>query len=429
MKDACGSGVSVTSIAADGSLRPYIIAPNRAAPIDCFYVYPTVSNQVGQNATKAADPEINAIALYQASRFREQCRVFVPIYRQVPLVGIFAGGFNEAARDVAYSDVVEAWNEYLATDNDGRGVVLIGHSQGTGMLRRLVREEIDRSPKQRRLLVSALLLGGNVLVEQGSDRGGDFENVPLCTEEAQVGCVIAFSTFMGDPPPDAAFGRPPEGTDFLTGEPVEPGVEVACVNPASIAANAESPADSLVPTEPFPTGLISLGILQLYGGFPPSAATTWVQPQDHYTGRCERTADGAHVLQIHPVAGARHLNASPDSTWGLHLVDVNGALGNLQDAVAAQTRAYLDPPKPRLKLRLRCAAGAVKARVAGADRKLVRRVMFRLRGAKLATDAAAPFSVRVGRQDLGANRAKLVAKAKLDDRRTAKLTKTLHPCA
>ena len=177
------------------------------------------------------------------------------------------------------------------------------------MLRKLVREEIDKSPKERRLLVSALLLGGNVLVEQGSDRGGDFEHIPICTGDAQPGCVVAYSTFMGDPPPDAAFGRPPEGTDFLTGQPVEPDVEVACVNPGSIAANAETPAKSLVPTEPFPAGLISIGIMQLYGGLPPSAPTTWVQPQDHYSGHCERV-NGAHVLRIQPVDGARQLNAS-----------------------------------------------------------------------------------------------------------------------
>ena len=32
------------------------------------------------------------------------------------------------------NDVVAAWRHYLDHDNRGRGVVLIGHSQGTGML-------------------------------------------------------------------------------------------------------------------------------------------------------------------------------------------------------------------------------------------------------------------------------------------------------
>ena len=65
-----------------------------------------------------------------------------------------------------------AWREYLARDNRGRGVVLIGHSQGTRMLRRLIREEIDPSPAARGRLVSAMLLGGNVIVRRGEVTAG-----------------------------------------------------------------------------------------------------------------------------------------------------------------------------------------------------------------------------------------------------------------
>src|SRR5262245_42536291 len=35
--------------------------------IDCFYVYPTVSNQSTRLATKAVDPELRSIALYQVA--------------------------------------------------------------------------------------------------------------------------------------------------------------------------------------------------------------------------------------------------------------------------------------------------------------------------------------------------------------------------
>ena len=49
---------------------------------DCFYVYPTVSNQPGVQATKAIDPELRSIALYQAARYSRDCRVYAPVYRQ-----------------------------------------------------------------------------------------------------------------------------------------------------------------------------------------------------------------------------------------------------------------------------------------------------------------------------------------------------------
>ena len=56
--------------------------------VDCFYVYPTTSNQPTPNASKSADPEIRSIAKYQAQRFSRRCRVFVPLYRQVTTAGV-----------------------------------------------------------------------------------------------------------------------------------------------------------------------------------------------------------------------------------------------------------------------------------------------------------------------------------------------------
>ena len=78
---------------------------------------------------------------------------------------------SEASR-IAYSGVLSAWRQYLKRWNKGRGVVLIGHSQGTGMLKRLIQDKIDPSRGARRRVVSALLLGGNVVVPPGRDVGG-----------------------------------------------------------------------------------------------------------------------------------------------------------------------------------------------------------------------------------------------------------------
>src|SRR4051794_2548563 len=59
--------------------------------VDCFYVYPTVSNQQSRLATKRVDPEIRSIALYQAARFSQLCRVYAPVYRQATVPALQAG--------------------------------------------------------------------------------------------------------------------------------------------------------------------------------------------------------------------------------------------------------------------------------------------------------------------------------------------------
>ncbi|MCW2957501.1 MAG: hypothetical protein JWP18_304 [Solirubrobacterales bacterium] len=432
--DPCDGSLTTTVQQADGTSTVQQ-APVPAKPgIDCFYVYPTVSNQTTPNATKTADPEVKSIATYQAARFSQQCRVFAPVYRQNTLVSIFSGGFTDATRAIAYGDVLGAWNDYLRNDNKGRGVVLIGHSQGTGMLRKLVREEIDPDPAARKRLVSALLIGGNVTVKKGSDRGGDFKNVPLCRLPGQLACVVAFSTFLDDPPADSRFGRPPTETDRLTGLPPRTDVEVACTNPGSLTANEQAPAKTFVPSRMFAPGGIAVGILAVYGGLPPSAATPWVQPADRYSGRCE-TINGAHVLKVRQLGSARHLNAFPDAGWGLHLVDVNGALGNLQDIVAAQSATYL---RPRVGLSLvpgrtagrRCVGRAVTVRLTGADAGLTRRVDYLLRGVVIARDTKAPFAVRIVRSRLKRGRANTVtARVTLKDGRARTLVTSLRRCA
>ena len=335
--DPCFGSLQTTVI--DPSGQSHVEDPGNARrpPIDCFYVYPTVSDDKGTNSDLSIDPEEIAIAQYQASRFSQRCRVFAPMYRQLTLQGI-ASAPPPSALLTAYGDVRAAWKEYMRRYNKGRGVVLIGHSQGSGMLEDLVRQKIDPFPAARRRLVSAILPGGNVTVQHGRDVGGVFRHIPGCRSPRQTACVIAFSTFNQTPPDDAIFGKGPGVLSQVFNQVEPPNLQVLCTNPAALRGGS-APLDTLVPTAPFP-GTIGLGLLILYNGSPPTAATPWVTPQDHFTGACVQS-NGANVLMTSPVDGARELTPTPDSRWGLHLADVNIALGNLVDDVRAETRAYL----------------------------------------------------------------------------------------
>ena len=75
------------------------------------------------------------------------------------------------------------------------------------MLTKLIASEIDPNPDVRGLLVSALLIGGNVTVPTGQDVGGDFQNFPACRSASQTGCVVAYSSFIEPPPADTVFGK------------------------------------------------------------------------------------------------------------------------------------------------------------------------------------------------------------------------------
>jgi hypothetical protein len=328
----CEDDLTTTVVEGDGSQAVEDAKPAKRPSIDCFYVYPTVSSEPGLNADLIVGPEEIAVAEQQASRFSQVCRVFAPLYRQVTITGLFEGGLDRgASRDLAYGDVLAAWREYLAKHNQGRGVVFIGHSQGTAMLTRLIAEEVDPKRARRAQVVLALLIGFVVTVPEHEKVGGSFQHLRACRADDEVGCVVAYSSFLETPPPDALFGRL-----RAPAQPGKPDLEVMCVNPAALGGG-RGPLEPYFRTTPFPGTLGAVEAPQR------AADTPWVEFPDLYTAACQR-ADGAHFLRVEDVGAADDerpiVRESLGPTWGLHLVDVNLALGNLVDLVRAQSRAY-----------------------------------------------------------------------------------------
>ncbi|RAK52802.1 DUF3089 domain-containing protein [Phenylobacterium deserti] len=342
--DRCKADLDATVITADGATRTERFAPAKDPSVDCFYVYPTVSRDPTWQADFTPDRMEWDVVRLQFARFGQVCRTFAPLYRQRTLTALRAPAGGPApvgappAEGVGgYADVLDAWRWYLAHENKGRGVVLIGHSQGGAMLNRLIAETVDGKPLQRQL-VSALILGAPVLVPPGRDLGGTFKAIPLCRAEDQLGCVISYATFRDrvPPPANARFGR---GRD---------GLRVACVNPAALGGGAGRPT-------PY---FLTRGSLNGSGGDvapqwtrPPRAiATPFVKTPGMISTECV-TRGEFDYLSLHVIPnpgggrtdelGGQILRATGvDPSWGLHLLDVDHAMGDLIRIVGRQGRAY-----------------------------------------------------------------------------------------
>jgi hypothetical protein len=326
----CMRGQKTTLISPSGE-RLGVKRPHgpRHRKIDCFYVYPTVSDQQRPNANLHIDPEERSIALYQAARYSQECRVYAPMYRQLTLEAILdPDSVTERQVRIAYTSALRAWRTYLRKYNDGRGVVLIGHSQGTLVLRELIANEIDGRPSLRRKLVSALLLGGDVTVADGRSSGGDFQHVRACRSRRQLHCVVAFSTFDAPVPDDAVFGRT-----------TTPGQEVLCTNPAALGGGSGE-LRTIYPSKPFAPNTTIGAATRLVGLPVVHTSTRWIEADGAYTGSCS-SANDAKVLQIVGQDGAPDLSAVPTAAWGLHFTDANIALGNLIGLVRHQIKRYV----------------------------------------------------------------------------------------
>jgi pimeloyl-ACP methyl ester carboxylesterase len=312
--------INATVINADGttSLEQRQVAAD--APIDCFYVYPTVNNSPGGgNDLNLADTAVETVVVdLQAARFSSVCKVYAPVYRQQNLSAYSSPAEAQAKSEaVAYGDVKDAFAYYMAHWNDGRPIVLIGHSQGSFHLTRLISDVFDKDPDMRARLVSALLLGGAVKVPPGADVGGSFQSIPLCRSNGQTGCVVTYNSYGTTPPPDAGaiFGRAQEG---LVG---------ACVNPASLGGGSAMLEPYLGKAKAGPVGA--------------SVTTRLVSLPDAISAEC-LTENGMSFLGITAATkpgDVRDVTSAVTNTpgWGLHNSDVDLAMGNLLDLVHAQT--------------------------------------------------------------------------------------------
>jgi hypothetical protein len=326
--DPCTASLAATAVPAGGARTIQRAEDNTKAKFDCFYVYPTVSTEKAANANLTVQPAEVAAAVSQASRFSQVCRVWAPMYRQRTIASLFSGlGADPNGNAIAYDSVLSAWKDYLAHDNDGRPVVFIGHSQGSAMLIQLLAQQIDPNPKLRARTLLAILPGGNVTVPIGKTVGATFHHLPLCTAAAATHCVIAYSSFPTPPPADSLFGRPGQGVSLQSGQTATAGLQVACVNPAAIGGGtADLDPYFLTPASTPP---------------PPPVSTPWVSYPDLYSASCQH-ADGATWLQIDTLsaAGRPVVTETLGPTWGLHVDDVNLALGNLVNDVQAAERTY-----------------------------------------------------------------------------------------
>ncbi|MQA89275.1 MAG: DUF3089 domain-containing protein [Gemmatimonas sp.] len=339
--DACAIDLSTTIIAASGTLTREEWTADPDAPIDCFYVYPTVSTDQSEfSDMEANEAELNVVR-QQFARFTSQCRLYAPMYRQVTLQGLrVRTGGTSLASGLNYQDVLNAWNHYLENDNGGRGIILIGHSQGAYILTELIRQEIDGRPVQDQF-VSAMLLGATVPVARGRQAdGGAFREIPLCTSPSQVGCLVSYVSFRSTIPP-------PENTRF--GRVDEEALVAACTNPAVLdGGNGDLRA------------YFSTDRQAIVGTSDPGAwvtpdrdiETPWVSLPGLLTARCtsnefatylEVTVNGDPAdPRVDDIFGDLGAPGRIATDWGLHLVDVNLAMGNLVELVGEQAEAWLD---------------------------------------------------------------------------------------
>ena len=222
------------SILTPDDLQPIAIEDARA---DVFFVHPTTyfgkKNWNADIGNVIANQFLeNLVVPSQTSVFNGCCRIFAPRYRQATLsVFVDPGPSGRLALQAAYGDVRNAFEHYMAADNDGRPFILASHSQGTLHAIRLL-EEVIANADYRGRMVAAYLPGFSLPEDK---RKTTLDWLPLCVEEDSVRCLIAWDTYDKKGGPKRSTTRDEHYYADAKGGRWEPrrGKIGTCVNPLS----------------------------------------------------------------------------------------------------------------------------------------------------------------------------------------------------
>jgi hypothetical protein len=213
-------------------------------PALVFFIHPTSHfDKLRWNAAPddmVANTRADIFTRGLASPFNAAAEIWAPRYRQATL-GAFLTDKPEGQRalDVAYGDVLAAFDSFIAQADPALPIVLVGHSQGAFHLMRLMRDRVAQKPLARRI-AAAYVVGWPVSLAHDLPMMG----LPACTAPHQAGCVLSWQSFAE--PADtsmtrAAYARFPGldgqargGSPFLCTNPLTGGDSPA---PAPASAN------------------------------------------------------------------------------------------------------------------------------------------------------------------------------------------------
>lgn len=170
------------------------------AKVDVFFIHPTTYYRSYSGNGDVKDERLNEFTdeqtlINQASVFNGSAKIYAPRYRQAALHNFFKRDDTKAEKafSIAYSDVKRAFDYYLKHYNNGRPIIIAGHSQGSMHGDRLLRDYFDGKPLQKKL-VAAYLIGHNIPKD-------GFSFITACDDPTQTGCIVSYNAFGWDSDP------------------------------------------------------------------------------------------------------------------------------------------------------------------------------------------------------------------------------------
>ena len=164
---------------------------------DIFYIYPTLLTDKNDNSWNSdiynenqKKQVLNIAIRFQASAWANAGRIYSPYYRQVHYRSFYEpytsnGGIK--AGTIAYNDIKEAFEYFLENFNNGRPIIIAGHSQGAYHCKLLLKDYFEGKELLNQL-VAAYIPGTRVDKDE-------FKTIPHLNSPDDVKGYLSWNTF------------------------------------------------------------------------------------------------------------------------------------------------------------------------------------------------------------------------------------------
>jgi DUF3089 family protein len=199
--------------------------------VDIFFIHPTSAYAGDDWNADITDAAANKrleerILPNHAGPFLQAGPVYAPRYRQAALYSeVEVGGESDGAFLISYNDILASFDQYMAANNRGRGVILAGVGQGGLYVQRLLADRFQADPLKQRLAAAYVIDAA-----LPADAPGAMFPQPVCKAMGEIQCVVAWKTIVDGENEKAFRERSPVWTTDWKIAPSK-GKDFVCVNP------------------------------------------------------------------------------------------------------------------------------------------------------------------------------------------------------
>ncbi len=178
----------------------WIHIPDTDFEVDVFYLYPTSWTKTENDLyyCEIDNESLRKTAPFnykrQASAFETSANVYSPFYRQIDALWLMGENKLQEGQKyfegIPYTDAVSAFEYFLENYNNGKPFILASHSQGSAVMKGILKYYMTEHPEVYERMIAAYMIGYSIT----EDDLKEYSHLKFATGETDTGVIVSWNT-------------------------------------------------------------------------------------------------------------------------------------------------------------------------------------------------------------------------------------------